>query len=121
MPAVRSAHRAAPPVHRVREDGRRDEATPAPYDTANRGRTIAAMMWRFLFLLVAVGASMPSALAQSGTRQVSLVVTNGVVVTMDAAARVIRQGAVAIDGSDIVAVDTAAAISRQFRGRQTID
>jgi 5-methylthioadenosine/S-adenosylhomocysteine deaminase len=59
--------------------------------------------------------------AQGGRRPVSLVVTNGIVVTMDAAGRVLQNGAVAIDGGDIVGVDTAAAIDRQFRGRQTID
>ena len=59
--------------------------------------------------------------AQTGQRAVSLVVTNGTIVTMDAAARVLQGGAVAIDGSDIVGVDTAAAIGRQFRGRTTID
>src|SRR5688572_10625577 len=59
--------------------------------------------------------------AQTGQRTVSLVVTNGTVVTVDASARVLQGGAVAIDGSDIVGVDTAAAIGRQFRGRTTID
>ena len=65
-----------------------------------------------LALLVAVAA----ASAQTGPRQVSLLVTNGIVVTMDAAGRVIQNGAVAIDGADIVAVDTADAIGKQFRG-----
>ena len=59
--------------------------------------------------------------AQPGQRQVSLVVANGVVVTMNAAGRVIENGAVAIDGSDIVGVDTSDAIQKQFRGRDTID
>jgi 5-methylthioadenosine/S-adenosylhomocysteine deaminase len=59
--------------------------------------------------------------AQAGPRRVSLVVTNAIVVTMDAAGRILQNGAVAIDGSDIVAVDTAATIARQFRGGQTID
>ena len=59
--------------------------------------------------------------AQPGQRQVSLVVANGVVVTMNAAGRVIENGAVAIDGSDIVGVDTSDAIQTQFRGRDTID
>src|SRR4026207_2553959 len=54
-------------------------------------------------------------------RQVSLVITNGIVVTVDGGNRVITPGAVAIDGSDIVAVDTADNVRRQFRGRQTID
>ena len=51
----------------------------------------------------------------------SLVVTNGLVVTMDAEERVIPGGAVAIDGADIVAVGTADEIGRQFRGAETID
>ena len=43
--------------------------------------------------------------AQTGERQVSLVVTNGTVVTMDGGGRVIANGAIAVDGADIVAVD----------------
>jgi 5-methylthioadenosine/S-adenosylhomocysteine deaminase len=54
-------------------------------------------------------------------REVSLVITNGIVVTVDAGNRIISPGAVTIDGTDIVAVDTADNVRRQFRGRQTID
>jgi 5-methylthioadenosine/S-adenosylhomocysteine deaminase len=72
-------------------------------------------------LAVAAVAFMTVVAAQTGQRAVSLVVTNGTIVSMDASNRVIQGGAVAIDGSDIVAVDTAAAIGRQFRGRTTID
>lgn len=61
------------------------------------------------------------AVAQSGVRPVSLVITNGFIVTMDAGRRVIENGAVAIDGADIVGVDTAAAIGRRYRGRETVD
>ena len=42
------------------------------------------------------------------------VVTNGIVITVDASRRVICAGSVAIDGRDIVAVDTAAAIAAGF-------
>jgi 5-methylthioadenosine/S-adenosylhomocysteine deaminase len=59
--------------------------------------------------------------AQGAARQVSLVITGGTVVTMDAERRVIANGAVAVDGSDIVAVDTADAVARQFRGTDVID
>jgi 5-methylthioadenosine/S-adenosylhomocysteine deaminase len=59
--------------------------------------------------------------AQTGAREVSLVVTNAIVVTMDAAGRVIQNGAVAVDGADIVGVDTADAIKKQFRSADTID
>jgi 5-methylthioadenosine/S-adenosylhomocysteine deaminase len=67
------------------------------------------------------GAVIAIASAQTGQRRVSLVVTNGTVVTMDAQSRVIGNGAVAVDGADIVAVDSAAAIGRLFRGRDMID
>ena len=56
-----------------------------------------------------------------GPRQVALVISNGIVVTVDGANRIISPGAVAIDGADIVAVGTTDDIRRQFRGRETID
>jgi 5-methylthioadenosine/S-adenosylhomocysteine deaminase len=59
--------------------------------------------------------------AQTGAREVSLVVTNAIVVTMDAAGRVIQNGAVAVDGADIVGLDTTDAIRKQFRSADTID
>src|SRR5215510_3364224 len=61
------------------------------------------------------------ALSAQAPRQVSLVITNGIVVTVDGASRVVNPGAVAIDGTDIVAVDSVDNIRRQFRGRETID
>ena len=71
--------------------------------------------------VAAMLASSVMACSAPGLRQVSLVITNGIVVTMDGAGRVIDGGSVAIDGTDIVAVDTAEAIGRQFRGREQID
>ena len=74
--------------------------------------------------IVAVVAMVTAALAAvsaQGQRQVSLLITNGIVVTMDGGARVISPGSVAIDGTDIVAVGAADAIRQQFRGRNTID
>jgi 5-methylthioadenosine/S-adenosylhomocysteine deaminase len=56
-----------------------------------------------------------------GQRQVSLVVANGIVVTVDGTSRVLNPGSVAIDGTDIVAVDTPQNIARQFRAGDTID
>lgn len=70
-------------------------------------------------LLLAVALSV--VWSQTGQRQVSLIVTNGTVVTMDASGRVIPNGAVAIEGTDIVAVDAVDAIQRQFTGAETID
>src|SRR5829696_7194851 len=77
-----------------------------------------------MFRAVALLAAAVAALAAAHTAQrrtVSLVVTNGTVVTVDGSRRVIEAGAVAIDGRDIVAVDTAAAIAAAYRGRETID
>jgi 5-methylthioadenosine/S-adenosylhomocysteine deaminase len=70
---------------------------------------------------IVVGALIVAVLTQPGGRQVALVVTNGTIVTMDAGGRVITNGALAVDGTDIVAVGAADVISRQFRGRDTID
>ena len=60
------------------------------------------------------------AIAQA-PRQVSLVIANGIVVTVDGSSRILNPGSVAIDGSNIVAVDTPENIRRQFRPRETID
>src|SRR5512132_3093280 len=56
-----------------------------------------------------------------GSRRVALVITNGIVVTMDDSRRVISPGAVAIDKGAIVAVEPARAVARAFRARDTID
>jgi len=59
--------------------------------------------------------------AQPARRTVTLIVTGGTVVTMDAAGRVLTPGAVAIDGRDIVAVDAPEAVAGRFQARETID
>jgi 5-methylthioadenosine/S-adenosylhomocysteine deaminase len=78
-------------------------------------------MGRLPALLALVCACGVVLAGQGAPRQVSLVLTGGTVVTVDATRRVIPNGAVAIDGTDIVAVDTAEAIAKQFRGTDTID
>ncbi len=75
----------------------------------------------FVALLLVVAIALVKVSTQTGERQVSLVVVNGTVVTMDAAGRVIADGAVAVEGSDIVAVDTTEAIQRQYRGTETVN
>jgi 5-methylthioadenosine/S-adenosylhomocysteine deaminase len=54
-------------------------------------------------------------------RPADLVVTNAIVVTMDAGGRVLPRGAVAIAGGRILAVDTADAVERSFSAKETID
>jgi 5-methylthioadenosine/S-adenosylhomocysteine deaminase len=75
------------------------------------------MFFRLTVLLLA-GGLMAS---QAAPRQVSLIVTNATVVTMDAGRRVLTAAAVAVDGRDIVAVDTAAAVAKAYRSADTID
>lgn len=69
-----------------------------------------------LLTLCIAAAAQPSA-----RRTVSLVVTNGIVVTVDRDRRVLGHGAVAVDGRDIVAVDTVERIAAAYQGRDTID
>src|SRR5689334_7699866 len=74
--------------------------------------------WRWLVLL----STVVLAAAQTPVRRpVSLIVTHGTVVTVDANRRVIEDGAVAIDGRDIAAVDTSDAIDARFSAPDTID
>jgi 5-methylthioadenosine/S-adenosylhomocysteine deaminase len=54
-------------------------------------------------------------------RAVSLILTGGTIITVDAAHRVLPRGAVAIDGTDIVAVDSAEAVAAGFNGREVVD
>jgi 5-methylthioadenosine/S-adenosylhomocysteine deaminase len=69
-------------------------------------------------ILLLTGAAV---LGQAAPRAVTLVVTNGIVVTMDGDGRILSPGAVAIDGRDIVAVDTVAAIASGYRAKDSID
>ena len=62
-----------------------------------------------------------SGCAGEGVRTVSLVVTNGQVVTMDGSRRVLPSGGVAVDGDRIVAVGTTDELAARFRARQVID
>jgi 5-methylthioadenosine/S-adenosylhomocysteine deaminase len=76
------------------------------------------MLTRLTALLIA-GATV--LFAPAPQRQVALVITGGIVVTMDPAGRVLSPGAIAIDGRDIAAVDTPQGIAARFTGRETID
>lgn len=75
------------------------------------------MWWRACVLVLAAGVVS----GQTTRQQVSLIVTNATVVTMDASARTIPGGAVAIDGRDIAAVGSAAEIAGRFGASESID
>ncbi len=68
-----------------------------------------------------IAAAVSLALVQVPRQTVSLILSGGIVVTMDAGGRVLTPGAVAIDGRDIVAIDTPAAIAARFSARDSID
>ncbi|HVL66967.1 MAG TPA: amidohydrolase [Vicinamibacterales bacterium] len=77
------------------------------------------MHMRLASLLLAAALAVPAASAQ--VRQVDLIVYNAIVVTMDAASRIIPRGAVAIQDGRIAAVDAADAIAAAYTGRETLD
>src|SRR3954452_14409585 len=70
---------------------------------------------------VAVLAAAAVLSAQAARRPVSLVISGGIVVTVDPNGRVLSPGAIAIDGRDIVGIDTPAAIAARFAAKETID
>jgi len=74
-------------------------------------RTVIGLLAALLF----------SGCAGEGTRTVSLIVTNGQVVTMDGSRRVLPSGGVAIDQDRIVAVESTEEIAKHFRAPQAID
>ena len=78
-------------------------------------------MNRTPIVVLAVAMTAAAAAAQAQPRAVSLVVTNGTVVTMDKDRRVIANGAVAIDGANILAVGPRAEIDAAYRGTETLD
>jgi 5-methylthioadenosine/S-adenosylhomocysteine deaminase len=71
-------------------------------------------------LAVAIGlACVP--VSSAAKEKVDLLVTNGLVVTMDANRRVIEGGAVAVRGDSIVALGTTADLTAQFDAAKVID
>ena len=74
-----------------------------------------------LRVLLTIALACSIVLSQAQRQTVSLILSGGIVVTMDGAARVVSPGAVAIDGRNIAAVDTPDAIAARFNGQTTID
>lgn len=62
-----------------------------------------------------------SSVAARQVTEVSLIVANGIVVTVDGGRRILSPGSVAVNGTQIVAIDTPAAISARYRSADTID
>jgi|WetSurMetagenome_2_1015567.scaffolds.fasta_scaffold61885_2 5-methylthioadenosine/S-adenosylhomocysteine deaminase len=74
-----------------------------------------------LVLSLAAAAALHAVAQQPGLRRVSMIVTNGTVVTMDPARRILTPGAVAIDGHTIVAVGSPSEIAAAFAAGDVID
>lgn len=82
------------------------------------------MRLRILALGIALVFLAPAFRAGLSARQVtnvSLIVANGIVITVDGTRRVLNPGSVAINGTQIVAVDTPDAIAARYRSADTID
>lgn len=82
------------------------------------------MGFRIPAAAIALLTAAPLAWSTVAARQastVSLIVANGIVITVDGTRRVMNPGSVAINGTEIVAVDTPAAISARYRSADTID
>jgi 5-methylthioadenosine/S-adenosylhomocysteine deaminase len=82
------------------------------------------MALRICGVVLALLASAPLAWQPVAARQaaeVSLVIANGIVITVDGSRRILNPGSVAINGTQIVAIDTPAAIAARYRTADTID
>ncbi len=73
-----------------------------------------------LALVLAAPVFWPALVARQVT-EVSLIVANGIVITVDGSRRILNPGSVAVNGTRIVAVDTPAAIAARYRSTDTID
>jgi 5-methylthioadenosine/S-adenosylhomocysteine deaminase len=80
------------------------------------------MRVRWLAATAALIAS-PIAWQTAGSQQfaASLIINNGIVITVDGNRRVLNPGSIAINGSDIAAIDTPANIAARYKAVETID
>jgi len=82
------------------------------------------MRTRVLVAGMAAMIALPLAWQTLAARQataVSLVVRNGVIITVDGSRRILNPGSIAINGSDIVAIDTPANIAARYQAADTIE
>jgi 5-methylthioadenosine/S-adenosylhomocysteine deaminase len=77
------------------------------------------MHLRGIVLGLVLAAAIPVSARQPQT--VSLIVSNGIVITVDGTRRIVNPGSVAINGTQIVAIDTPAAIAGRYRATDSID
>jgi 5-methylthioadenosine/S-adenosylhomocysteine deaminase len=82
------------------------------------------MRFRALAIVLLIVMAEPSAREAISARQganVSLIIANGIVITVDGNRRIVNPGSIAINGSEIVAIGTPQQIAAQFKAGETID
>jgi 5-methylthioadenosine/S-adenosylhomocysteine deaminase len=79
------------------------------------------MRIRMLVAAIVVSPIAWSAVATKQPAAATLVVNNGIVITVDGNRRILNPGSIAIDGTNIVAIDTPANIAARFKAADTID
>ena len=82
------------------------------------------MRTRVLVMGVAALIALPIAWRTLVARQataITLVVRNGIIITVDGNRRILNPGSIAINGTDIVAIDTPANIAARYQPKDTID
>ncbi len=82
------------------------------------------MRTRVLVAGMAAMIAAPIAWQSLAARQVtavSLVIRNGIVITVDGNRRILNPGSIAINGTGIVAIDTPANIAARYKAADTID
>jgi 5-methylthioadenosine/S-adenosylhomocysteine deaminase len=72
-------------------------------------------------VLAAILLTAGTVLGGQPPRGASLVIANGIVVTMDGGGRVLSPGSIAIGGAEILAVDRPEVIAKAFKAADTID
>jgi 5-methylthioadenosine/S-adenosylhomocysteine deaminase len=87
---------------------------------------LASALGPVLLLVLAGCGTPPTPVAPqqtegTGVTEVSYVIDNATIVTMDGSARILSPGSLAVEGAEIVAVDSPDAIAARYRGRERID
>ena len=98
---------------------RAQRAPCAPDDFAGRRRISLSFVWTAILIVWA--SSSLSAQTPPATRAADIIVSGGIVVTMDRDRRVLDDGAIAIKGDSILAVGTRADIEKRFTAPRVID
>src|SRR5262249_59331085 len=83
-------------------------------------RMTSTILWAFLLIVVAL-SSIAACCQESTPPKVDLIVSHGLVVTMDSTRAIYHDGAVAITGGTILAVGPHSTIAARYAAAQTID